>query len=81
MYLFIDIRSIYKYLLHMKTQTRYIIDHKGRKKAVILDIKDYEKLLLSLEELNDKKAFLAAAKEPSIPYSKIEAKLKKDKIL
>ena len=65
----------------MKTQARYIIDRRGRKKAVILNIKDYEKLLSSLEELNDKKAFLSVANEPSIPYSRIEAKLKKDKVL
>ncbi|MCL4469110.1 MAG: hypothetical protein M1591_09280 [Deltaproteobacteria bacterium] len=65
----------------MKTQTKYIIDNKGRKKEVILDIKYYEKLLYSLEELSDKKAFLAVAKEESIPYSKIEARLKKEKIL
>lgn len=65
----------------MKPQTRYIVDNKGKKKAVILNIKYYEKLLYSLEELRDKKAFLAVAKEQSIPYSKIETRLKKDKIL
>ncbi len=48
---------------------------------MILDIKYYEKLLYSLEELRDKKAFLAGAKEHSEPYSIIEARLKKDKIL
>ena len=65
----------------MKTQTKYIIDNKGKKKAVILDIKYYEKPLYSLEELSDKKAFLAVEKEESISYSKIENRLKKEKIL
>jgi hypothetical protein len=48
---------------------------------VILDIKYYEKLLSFLEELKEKKAFVAVAKEESIPYSTIEARLKKEKIL
>jgi PHD/YefM family antitoxin component YafN of YafNO toxin-antitoxin module len=63
----------------MKTHAQYITDDKGKKKAVILDIKEYEKLLRALEDLEDKKAFLSVVREKSIPYSGIEARLKKSK--
>lgn len=61
----------------MKTHTQYITDEKGKKQAVILAIKEYENILHALEELEDKKAFLSVVREKSIPYSEIEASLKK----
>jgi hypothetical protein len=36
-----------------KTDAQYIIDHRGRKKAVILNIKEYSRLLDRVEELED----------------------------
>ncbi|MDZ4247376.1 MAG: hypothetical protein U1D67_09695 [Dehalococcoidia bacterium] len=33
--------------------TRYIVDAKGRKKAVLLNIREYSRLLTRLEELED----------------------------
>jgi PHD/YefM family antitoxin component YafN of YafNO toxin-antitoxin module len=63
----------------MKTHAQYITDDKGKKKAVILDLKEYEKLLRALEDLEDKKSFLSVVREKSIPYSEIEARLKKPK--
>jgi len=65
----------------MKTHTQYITDEKGNKKAVILDIKEYQKLLQALEDLEDKKAFRSVVREASIPYSAIESRLKKSKRL
>jgi PHD/YefM family antitoxin component YafN of YafNO toxin-antitoxin module len=65
----------------MKAQTQYITDEKGKKKAVILDIKEYERLIQALEELEDKKAFLSVVHEKSIPYGAIESRLKKAKRL
>ena len=35
------------------TGTRYVIDEKGRKKAVLLDMKEYSRLLARMEELED----------------------------
>ena len=32
---------------------KYVVDEKGQKKAVLLDIKDYSRLLSRLEELED----------------------------
>jgi len=68
-----------RYYLFMKTQTQYITDGKGKKKAVILDIKEYERLIHALEELEDKKAFVSVIHEKSIPYGEIESRLKKSK--
>jgi PHD/YefM family antitoxin component YafN of YafNO toxin-antitoxin module len=65
----------------MKAHTQYITDEKGRKKAVILDIREYEKLLLALEDLEDKKAFLSVVREKAVPYGEIESRLKKSKRL
>jgi PHD/YefM family antitoxin component YafN of YafNO toxin-antitoxin module len=65
----------------MKTHAQYIIDEKGKKKAVVLDIKEYQKLLHALEELEDKKAFLSVVREKPVPYGEIEGRLKKSKRL
>ncbi len=35
------------------TGTRYLVDKRGRKKAVLLDIKEYSRLVSRLEELED----------------------------
>lgn len=35
------------------TSTKYLVDEKGRKKAVQLNIKEYSRLLARLEELED----------------------------
>jgi len=34
-------------------KAKYIVDEKGRKKAVLLDVKEYERFLQRLEELED----------------------------
>lgn len=34
-------------------ETKYVVDGKGRKKAVLLNIKEYSRLLARLEELED----------------------------
>ncbi len=35
------------------TDTKYVVDEKGRKKAVLLNIREYSRLLARLEELED----------------------------
>lgn len=35
------------------TGTKYLVDERGRKKAVLLDIKEYSRLVSRLEELED----------------------------
>ena len=40
-----------------KVKPRYLVDENGRRVGVILDIKEYEKLLADLEELQDIRAY------------------------
>jgi trimethylamine:corrinoid methyltransferase-like protein len=77
----LDIDDNKLYYLSMKAHAQYITDEKGKKKAVILDLKEYEKLIHALEDLEDKKAFLSVAREKAIPYGEIESRLKKSKRL
>ena len=35
------------------TSAKYVVDDKGRKKAVLLDMKEYSRLLTRMEELED----------------------------
>ncbi len=51
-------------------RTQYITDNTGKKVSVILPIKDYEKILDELEELEDIKAYdrAKARKSEPIPF-------------
>ncbi len=75
----LDINVNNLYYSCMKTHAQYITDEQGKKKAVILDLKEYEKLIRALEDLEDKKAFLSVVQEKSVPYGEIESRLKKSK--
>ena len=48
----------------------YVTDEKGRRVAVLLDIKDYQKILAELEELESIRAYDAAkvSGEEGIPF-------------
>ncbi len=35
------------------TGTKYLVDKRGRKKAILLDIKEYSQIISRLEELED----------------------------
>jgi len=52
-----------------KVKPRYLVDENGRRVSVILDIKEYEKLLADLEELQDIRAYdeAMASSEEAIP--------------
>ena len=58
--------------------TEYIVDKKGKKKKVVLEVDAYEKLL---EDLDDLAAMLSRKNEPSIPWEEVKKKLKKDGLL
>lgn len=57
---------------------RYIVDDKGKKKAVILSIERYEELL---EDLEDLAVIASRKKEPTHDWEDLKKKLKKDGIL
>lgn len=59
-------------------QAQYVTDKKGRKTAVILPIEEFEELL---EDIADMAVLLERRDEPTIPFDKVVAKLKKDGIL
>ena len=57
----------------MTKAEEYIVDKKGRKKSVILDIKEYEELLEDIESL----ALIADTKdEPKRSFEEIKKRLK-----
>jgi PHD/YefM family antitoxin component YafN of YafNO toxin-antitoxin module len=45
--------------------TRYLVDERGRKRAVLLDMKEYSRLLRRLEELEDTLALDEAVRTAS----------------
>ena len=47
--------------------TEYIIDDKGKKKAVLLPLEEWDKIVEELEELEDIKAYDKAKLQPSKP--------------
>lgn len=59
-------------------QAQYVTDKKGKKTAVILPIEEFEELL---EDIADMAVLLERRDEPTIPFDKVVAKLKKDGIL
>ena len=60
----------------MKTlkKEKFIVDAKGRKKAVVLDIRDYEEML---EDIEDLKIIAERENEPTRPLEEVEKRLKK----
>ena len=52
------------------SKERYVVDEKGKRVGVILDIEDYEKLLAGLEELEAIRAYDAAkaSLDEAIPF-------------
>jgi len=56
----------------------YIVDGKGKKKAVILSIERYKELLEDLEDLS---MIASRDKEPNISWEEVKKRLKKDGFL
>jgi PHD/YefM family antitoxin component YafN of YafNO toxin-antitoxin module len=47
---------------------RYLVDEDGRRRAVVLDIEEYERLMDLLEDAADLRVARARANEPTEPY-------------
>ena len=56
----------------------YIVDSRGKKKAVILSIEQYGRLL---QDIHDLSLIADARSEPSSSLEEVEARLRKDGIL
>ncbi|MBI4285241.1 MAG: hypothetical protein HY670_05005 [Chloroflexi bacterium] len=61
------------------TSTKYVIDEKGRKKAVLLDIKAYRRLIAELEELEAIRAYDAAraSGDEVVPFEQAAQEIEK----
>ncbi len=57
---------------------QFIVDQRGKRKAVILSIKDYQKLL---EDLHDLSVIAERKDEPTISYEEVRKRLKADGLL
>lgn len=60
-----------------KLKPRYVTDEKGKFSAVLLDFREYQKLLEYLEDIEDIMDCIKRQNEPLIPYDEFVAKLKK----
>jgi hypothetical protein len=54
----------------LRIDPKYITDSKGVKKAVVLDIKEYNKLLSLLEEIEDIEYVKSVQNEPTENYDR-----------
>ena len=63
----------------VKIHENYVIDVEGNKKAVMVPISEWQKILVALEELNDIKAYDQAKSRPSnpIPFEKAIEEMQK----
>ena len=64
----------------VKLKERYIVDEKGNRIGVLLDIEDYHKLLAELEELESIRAYDAAkaSGDEAIPFEQAIAEIEKE---
>ncbi len=63
------------------TKRRFIVDDRGEKTAVILDMTEYEKLLEEAEELEAIRAYDAAktAGDEAIPFEQAVSEIERDR--
>ena len=63
----------------VKLKERYIVDEKGNRIGVLLDIEDYHRLLAELEELESIRAYDAAkaSGDEAIPFEQAIAEIGK----
>jgi hypothetical protein len=65
----------------MTGHERFIVDEKGNRVSVVLDIAEYEKLLEELEELADVRAYdeAKASGERPIPWKQAREEIEREK--
>ena len=63
----------------LKIHEEYVIDADGKKKAIVVPISEWQKILEALEELDDIKAYDEAKSKPSnpIPFEKAIEEIQK----
>lgn len=65
----------------MASEVRYLVDERGRRVGVVLDLKEYERMLQELEELESIRAYDAAkaSGDEAIPLDQAVAEIERDK--
>ena len=63
----------------LKIHEEYVVDGDGKKKAIVVSMTEWQKILEALEELDDIKAYDAAKSKPSnpIPFEKAIEEIQK----
>lgn len=66
--------------MEVKIDTKFITDKNGDRKAVVMDMKDYENLMEFIDDLEDAYELFKAEREARkfIPYDAFREKLKKE---
>ena len=59
-------------------EATYVVDQNGKRKAVILSVEEYERLM---EDLADLSAIALRKKEKSVPSEEVKRKLKRDGLI
>jgi PHD/YefM family antitoxin component YafN of YafNO toxin-antitoxin module len=61
---------------------KYLVDEQGRRKAVVLSLAKWKKMVEALEELEDIRAYDAAERRPSqpVPFEEAVRKLRRGKV-
>ena len=65
----------------MKEPTQFLTNEKGERKAVVISIEEYEKLLEELEELEDIRAYdeAKASGETPVPFDEAVARIERNR--
>ncbi|HHV54451.1 MAG TPA: hypothetical protein GXX55_03235 [Firmicutes bacterium] len=65
----------------MASQVRYLVNEEGQRVGVVLDLKEYEKMLQELEELEAIRAYDAAkaSGDEAIPLDQAVAEIERDR--
>jgi len=61
-----------------RIREQFIINHRGKKTAVVMPLADYERLL---EDLHDLSVIAERRDEPSIPLDEVKRRLRADGLL
>ncbi|MBU0502454.1 MAG: hypothetical protein ABIH69_07900 [bacterium] len=63
--------------MQLDLKERYIVDEKGKKKSVVLDIKEFKKIVQIVEDLGDLRHIVKHRKEKKIHLDDFISKLEK----
>lgn len=63
--------------MHLELNEKYIVDEKGNKKSVVLDIKEFKKIVRVVEDLEDLRHIIKHRKEERISLDDFISELRK----